>query len=43
MDSLVNGFALKMLGEIARFYPRVHVDIEITSPDSAAKSVLNLK
>ena len=41
MDSMVNGFVLKLVDEIARLYPRVHVDIEITSPDGAAKGVLN--
>lgn len=41
MDSMVNGFVPEMIEEIDRLYPRIHVDIEITSPDSAAKGVLN--
>ncbi len=41
MDGMVNGFVLELVGEIARLYPRVHVDIEITSPGGAAKGVLN--
>ena len=40
MDSMVNGFVLKMVQEIARLYPRVYVDIQITSPDSAAKGLV---
>jgi DNA-binding transcriptional LysR family regulator len=41
MDSMVNGFVPEMVGDIARLYPRVQVDIEITNPDGAAKGVLN--
>ncbi|MGH1483387.1 MAG: LysR family transcriptional regulator [Geminicoccales bacterium] len=41
MDSMVNGFVPEMVSEIARHFPRVHVDIEITSPDRAASGVLN--
>lgn len=41
MDSMVNGFVPEIVGEFACLYPRVHVDIEITSPDGAAKGVLN--
>ena len=41
MDSMVNGLVPKLVNEIARLYPRIHVAIEITSPDGAAKGVLN--
>ena len=41
MDSMVNGFVPELIGDIDRLYPRVHVDIEITNPDGAAKGVLN--
>lgn len=41
MDSMVNGFVLEMVDDINRLYPRIHVDIEIASPDGAAKGVLN--
>lgn len=41
MDSMVNGFVLEMVGDIDRLYPHVQVDIEIASPDDAAKGVLN--
>jgi molybdate transport repressor ModE-like protein len=41
MDGMVNGFVPEMLGEITRRYPRVQVELEIMSPDSAVKGVLN--
>ena len=41
MDSMVNGFVLKVVGEIGRLYPRLHMDIQIASPDNAAKGVSN--
>ncbi len=41
MDSMVNGFVLEMVDNIHRLYPQVHVDIDIASPDGAAKGVLN--
>lgn len=41
MDGMVNGFVPKMLGEIAKLYPRVRVELEIMSPDNAVKGVLN--
>lgn len=41
MDGMVNGFVLGLVGEISGLYPRIHVEIEITNPDSAAKGVLN--
>lgn len=41
MDSMVNGFVPKLLGEITKLYPRVRVELEIMSPDNAVKGVLN--
>lgn len=41
MDSMVNGLVPELVGDIARDYPQVHVDIEITNPGGAAKGVLN--
>ncbi|MDH3659113.1 MAG: LysR family transcriptional regulator [Alphaproteobacteria bacterium] len=41
MDGMVNGFLPEMVSEIARHFPRVHVEIDITSPDGAANGVLN--
>ena len=41
MDSMVNGFVAALVGEISRLYPKVDVEIEITSPSDATKGVLN--
>jgi len=41
MDSMVNGFIPELVDNIARNLPRVQVEIEITSPDGAAKGVLS--
>jgi len=36
MDSLVNGVIPRFLAAIAQKYPRVRVDVEVTTPDDAA-------
>ena len=41
MDGMVNGFIPELVTEIARVFPRVELEIEITNPDNAAKGVLN--
>lgn len=41
MDGMVNGLLPALVTEIARCYARVETDIEIASPDSAVKGVLN--
>ena len=41
MDSMVNGFVPALVEEIATRFPKVNVEIEITSPAAAAKGVLN--
>jgi molybdate transport repressor ModE-like protein len=41
MDGMVNGFVPEMVSAIARRYPRVHLSVEIMSPDLAVKGVLN--
>lgn len=41
MDGMVNGFVPELVGAISRRFPRLHVSIEITSPDRAVKGVLN--
>jgi DNA-binding transcriptional LysR family regulator len=41
MDGMVNGFIPELVTEIANCFPRVEVEIEITSPDNAVKGVLN--
>lgn len=41
MDGMVNGLMPELLSEVSRRFPRVKVEIEITSPDNAVKGVLN--
>lgn len=41
MDGMVNGFVPELVSEIARRFPRVKVEIDITNPDNAVKGVLN--
>ena len=41
MDGMVNGLMPELVSEISRSFPRVKVEIEITSPDNAVKGVLN--
>ena len=41
MDSMVNGFVPALVDEIGRLYPKVNVEIAITSPSDAAKGVIN--
>jgi len=41
MDGMVNGLMLELASEVARRFPRVKVEIEITNPDNAVKGVLN--
>lgn len=41
MDGMVNGFIPELVSEIADRFPRVEMEIEITSPDNAVKGVLN--
>lgn len=41
MDSMVNGILPVLLDKIGELYPKVNVEIEITSPSNAAKGVLN--
>lgn len=41
MDGMVNGFVPELVSGIAQRFPRVQVEIEITSPDGASKGVLN--
>lgn len=41
MDSMVNGFIPDLVSETARRFPRVQIEVEIASPDNAAKGVLN--
>ena len=40
MDSMVNGFVPELVSRIGQNFPLVQVEIEITSPDGAAKGVL---
>ncbi|MEM0947105.1 MAG: LysR family transcriptional regulator [Pseudomonadota bacterium] len=37
MDSLVNGLVPRFLGTVSRKYPRVRIDVEVTTPDDAPK------
>ena len=37
MDSLVNGLVPRFLRTVAETYPRVRVDVEVTTPDGAAE------
>ncbi len=41
MDGMVNGLAVNLVSELARQFPRVKAEIDIVSPDSAVKGVLN--
>jgi molybdate transport repressor ModE-like protein len=41
MDGMVNGLLPDLVNETARHFPRVEVEIEITSPDNAVKGVQN--
>jgi molybdate transport repressor ModE-like protein len=41
MDSMVNGFVLELINQIAGEFPKVTTEIEIMSPDNAVKGVLS--
>ena len=41
MDGMVNGFVPELVRAVARRFPRLHLSVEITSPDLAMKGVLN--
>ncbi|MEM8838511.1 MAG: LysR family transcriptional regulator [Pseudomonadota bacterium] len=41
MDSMVNGFARDLVEAISRNFPKVTLEIEITSPSLAVKGVIN--
>lgn len=41
MDGMVNGFVPDLVKSVARQFPRLHLSVEITSPDLALKGVLN--
>lgn len=41
MDGMVNGFIPELVSDVASRFPRVEVEIGISSPDNAVKGVLN--